>query len=264
MGNYAGTVVESQIGGGTVNVQGATVTVGSDWTYQSGNGYVIASPTATATTAADGTFVITVSSAATEIIVCATNLVCSHRPIQTSPNSYGVAPAANSFGTITLVQATADELAGLSAINIDRATLGTASGKLALTMDADMVLSARATTKNEGTLGYYSHQAPGTNYVYSTHYACTALVGAYCGNPVFQQENLGAGPGETAVQMEQGNISLGPSDGHYQNVVSQTNLFVGIGEYLNGTPDPVSLAHGIVQQNYQAQEFLTTTANPQP
>lgn len=254
---YTGKVVSTDSGNSAVS--GATVTIGNAFTYQT-NGYALSGVVATATTAADGTFTINVPTGTAYLQVAATGLISAHRPIQTTANSWGVTPPANAFGTIGLPTETADDAPELAAINSDRATLANANGKLALTLDADMELSARAVTKNEGTIGYYAHIQPGTNYGWSGHYTCTVLVGAFCANPIFQNESLGAGPSETSTQMEAGNIALGPSDGHYQLVISQTNLFVGLGEYLNGVPD----VNTVTSENYQAQEYLTTTANPSP
>lgn len=254
---YTGKVVSTDTGNSAV--RDATVTIGNAFTYQT-TGYALSNIVATATTAADGTFTITVPAGTAYIQVVASGLISAHRPIQTTPNSWGVAPPANTFGTIGLPTETADDAPELAAINSDRATLATANGKLALTLDADMELSARAVTKNEGTLGYYAHTQPGTNYGWSGHYTCTVLVGAFCGNPIFQNESLGSGPNETSTQMETGNIILGPNDGHYQLVISQTNLFVGLGEYLNGLPN----TNTVTSDNYQAQEYLTTTDNPSP
>ena len=257
---YTGRVVSTD--SGNASVSGARILVGTAWTYQ-GQGYAISNVLSTATTAANGSFSINLPANATFIEVDAAGLVSAHRPVQTTPNSWGVGPLANSFGTIGLPTATADDFAELPVVNYDRATLGTGNGALALSLDADMELAARATTKNEGTLGYYAHEQPGTNYGFGIHYTCTVLVGAFCANPIYQDESLGAGPTETSVQMEQGNIALGPSDGHYQLVISATNLFVGFGEYLGGVP-PGGSPTSVTTYNYQAQEYLTTSDNPSP
>jgi len=216
---------------------------------------------ASATTNVNGSFTIAVPPSANIIEVDAAGLISAHRPIYTAANSWGVEPAADSFGAIGLPTETSGDAQELTQLNSDRATLGSGNGTLALSLDADLELTARAVTKNEATYGYYAHTQPGTNYEWGGHYICTSLVGAYCANPIYINESLGAGPTQTEIGCEQGNIALGPTDGHYQLAISTTNLFVGFGITDNGLPYSGDTNSS---ENYCSQEYFTTSDNPSP
>jgi uncharacterized protein YkwD len=255
-----GSVVDSDHGNAPVS--GATVSVGTTWTYGAGSGYVLTGVTATATTKADGTFAISVAGAQ-YVQVTANGLVAAHRPILFAPNQWGFQPPAGSIGTFQLPTANADELGGLAEMNKNRASGGSGQGAQPLTLDADVMLSARAHAKDEATQGYYSHVSPGTNYAYSGHYVCTPL-GGFCANPLYIQENLDEGPGSSGSLALADDVYFAnpPGEGHHDNVVSKTNLWVGFGAAYGGKPDPGSVGNGT--ESYFAENFVTSTANPSP
>jgi hypothetical protein len=243
-------------------VAGATVSVGTAWTYSPGSGYILSGVTATATSKADGSFAISIAGAQ-YVQVTATGLVAAHRPILTTPNQWAFQPPAGTIGAFQLPTANADELGGLAEMNKNRATGGSGQGAQPLTLDADEMLSARAHAKDEATQGYYGHISPGTNYAYSGHYVCTPL-GGFCANPLFTQENLDEGPGSSGSLALADDVYFAnpPGEGHHDNVVSKTNLWVGFGAAYGGKPDPASVGNGT--ESYFAENFVTSTANPSP
>jgi len=256
---YTGRVVDSDHGGAPV--AGATVSVGTGFAYD-GTGYVISGVTATTTTKADGTFSISIAGAQ-YVQVTAAGLVAAHRPILTAPNQWGFQPPAGTIGTFQLPTANADELAGLREMNKNRASGGSGQGAQPLTLDADVMLSARAHANDEATQGYYAHVAPGTNYEFSGHYICTPL-GGFCANPLFEQENLDGYPASSGslAQADDVYFAYGPGEGHHDNVVSKTNLWVGFGAAYGGKPDPGSVGNGT--ESYFVENFITSTSNPSP
>jgi hypothetical protein len=257
---YTGKVVDSDHG--NAPVAGATVSVGGTWTYTPGSGYVLGGVTATTTTKADGTFAISIAGAQ-YVQVQAAALVPAHRPILAAPNQWGFMPPAGTLGTFSLPTANADELGGLAELNKNRASGGSGHGAMPITLDADVMLSARAHAADEAAKGYYAHTAPGTNYAYSGHYVCTPL-GGFCANPFFTQEDLDEYPASSGSLAEADDIyfGYGPGEGHHDNVVSKTNLWVGFGAAYGGKPDPGSVGNGT--ESYFAENFITSTANPSP
>jgi uncharacterized protein YkwD len=255
-----GSVVDADHAGAPVS--GATVSVGSSWVYTAGSGYVLSGVTATAATKPDGTFSISIAGAQ-YVQVTAAGLVAAHRPILTAPNQWNFQPPAGTIGTFQLPTANADELAGLAEMNKNRASGGSGQGAQPLTLDADVMLSARAHAKDEATQGYYSHISPGTNYAFSLHYVCTPL-GGFCANPLFSQENLDEYPVSSGslAQADDVYFSYGPGEGHHDNVVSKTNLWVGFGAAYGGKPDAGSVGNGT--ESYFVENFITSTANPSP
>jgi hypothetical protein len=265
----AQTVVPQALTGSVVDVDhanapvsGAAVSVGTAWTYTPGSGYVLSGVTATATTKPDGTFSINIAGAQ-YVQVTAAGLVAAHRPILTAPNQWGFQPPVGTIGTFQLPTANADELAGLAEMNKNRASGGSGQGAQPLTLDADVMLSARAHAKDEATLGYYSHVSPGTNYEFAGHYICTPL-GGFCANPLFDQENLDQFPASfgSLATADDVYFGYGPGEGHHDNVVSKTNLWVGFGATYGGKPDPGSVRNGT--ESYFVENFITSTANPSP
>jgi uncharacterized protein YkwD len=249
---YTGRVVDADHG--NAPVAGAFVSVGTSFGYVAGSGYVLTGTTATTTTANDGTFSITGTGAPSYIQVTASGLVAAHRPLPSAP--------AIAVSTFNLPTATADELAGLAELNSNRSKHGSGQGALPLSLDADMEMSARAHAVDEAVKGYYGHVAPGDPYSFSIHFV--AAVGGFSANPYFVQENLDSTPsglGDLAFA-DDAYIAQGPADGHFQNVVSKTNLWVGFGEALNGKPDPASST--FTSENYFVENFITSTANPSP
>ncbi|GAC1575351.1 MAG: hypothetical protein NVS3B7_07800 [Candidatus Elarobacter sp.] len=249
---YTGRVVDADRG--NAPVAGATVSLGSSFAYVPGLGYVLAGVTASATTASDGSFAIASAGSATLFQVSSAGYVAAHRPLPAAPST--------AIGTVSLPTATAHELAGLNELNANRSKYGSGQGAQPLTLDADVELSARAHVQDEAARGYYGHVAPGATIAFSVQYI--ASLGGFNANPLFIQENLNEAPGTSGslVLADDGYIALGPSDGHYQNVISKTNLWVGFGEAFGGKPDPNSTAN--VAETYFAENFVTSTANPMP
>ena len=248
---YTGRVVDTDHGDAAV--VGATVAVGTSFVY-SGAGYDLGGITATTTTLADGSFAIAGVNAPTFVQVTANGLVPAHRPLPIAPTT--------ALGTIGLPTATIDELAGLTELNANRAKYGMAQGALPLSLDADLALAARAHALDEATLGYYGHTSPGTTYAFSPHYI-TGL-GGFSANPYFIQENLDAGPGGVGslALADDAYIFGGPGEGHHDNVVSRTNLWVGLGEALGGKHDSASPQYAT--EDYFVENYTTQTANPSP
>ena len=247
---YTGRVVDADHGNAAV--AGATVAVGTSFVY-GGVGYVLGGITATTTTLADGSFAIAGVNAPTFVQVSANGLVAAHRPLPLAP--------ATTLGTIGLPAASADELAGLVELNANRAKYGMAQGAQPLSLDADLELAARAHAMDEATLGYYGHTSPGTTYAFSPHFV--GALGGFSANPYFIQENLDAGPGGVGslALADDAYIFGGPGEGHHDNVVSRTNLWVGLGEALRGKPDS-SLQ--FATEDYFVETYTTQTANPSP
>lgn len=254
---YTGKVLDADHG--SVGVAGATVSVGTTWSFVAASSYVLTGTTATTTTAADGTFTIPVAAAATYVQVSAAGLVSAHRPILTAPNQWGFMPPAGTLGTFALPTPNSDELAGLAEINKNRALYGAGQGAQPLTLDADVMLSARAHVQDMAAKGYFAHTEPGETYGFSGHYLCTPL-GGFCSNPFYLQENIGANATSLAVA-DDGYIALGPGEGHHDNVVSKTNNWVGLGAAYNGVAAPDI---GGTTANYFAENYITSTANPYP
>ena len=248
---YTGRVVDADHG--NTAVAGATVAVGTSFVY-GGAGYVLGGITATTTTLADGSFAIAGVNAPTFVQVTASGLVPAHRPLPIAP--------ATTLGTIALPTASNDELAGLAELNVNRAQYGMAQGAQPLSLDADLALAARAHAIDEATLGYYGHTSPGTAYAFSPHYIST--LGGFSANPYFIQENLAAGPGGVGslALADDAYISAGPGEGHHDNVVSKTNLWVGLGEALRGKHDSGSPQYAT--EDYFVEDYTTQTANPSP
>ena len=248
---YTGRVVDADHGNAAV--AGATVAVGTSFVY-SGAGYVLGGITATTTTLADGSFAIAGVNAPTFVQVTANGLVPAHRPLPIVPTT--------ALGTIGLPTTTIDELAGLTELNANRAKYGMAQGAQPLSLDADLALAARAHALDEATLGYYGHTSPGTTYAFSPHYV--SALGGFSANPYYIQENIDAAPGGVGslAIVDDAYISGGYGEGHHDNVVSRTNLWVGFGEALNGKPDASSLHN--VTENYFVETYTTQTANPSP
>lgn len=257
---YTGSVVDADHGAAPVG--GAIVSVGTAWTYAPSSGYVLSSVTAMTTTKPDGTFAISIVGAK-YVQVTASGLVAAHRPILTAPNQWGFQPPSGTLGVFQLPTANADERAGLAEMNKNRASGGVGQGAQPLALDADVMLSARAHAQDEATKGYYAHTSPGTNYGFSQHYVCTPL-GGFCANPLFLQENLDEGPRSSGSLAIADDIYFAnpPGEGHHDNVVSQTNLWAGLGAVYGGKPDPGSLANGT--ESYFAENFVTLTPNPSP
>jgi|GEM_PF-6080904 len=249
---FTGRIIDGDHGNAPVD--GATVTLGTTLAYAAG-GYAVRGTTATAKTAADGTFSIAATAAQLFFEVDAPGLVSLHRPLP---------PASAAFGDLTLPTATSEDLAGLAELNKNRAQLGHGNGAVALTLDADLELLARYRVNDMATNGYFGHTAPGQTRGATEVYLCTIAVGAFCatpvGYPIYDQENLDADASSQA-QAEDGYIALGSHDGHYQNVISKTDLWIGFGEALNGKVSP---GFGGVTQSYFAEEFFTSTPNADP
>jgi uncharacterized protein YkwD len=250
---YTGRVVDSDHG--AAGVPGATVTVGTSFAYAS-SGYAIAGVLATATTAPDGSFTVPAPSGALYVQVTKTGLVDLHRPLPSAGST--------TLGTLALPTANADELSGLAELNVNRAKYGSGAGAQPITLDADAMLAARAHALDEGTQGYYDHIAPGTLYLFSSHYFCVTNAGAFCANPLFIQENLDEFPGPSGnlTLANDAYIAKGANDGHFQNVVSKTDLWVGLGSAYSGKPDPNSTVNGT--ESYFVENYITSTANPSP
>lgn len=256
----SGSVVDSDHGGAPVS--GAIVAVGTAWAYAPASGYVLSGVTATTTTKADGAFSIGIAGAQ-YVQVTANGLVAAHRPILTSPNQWGFYPPHGTLGVFQLPTPNADEVAGLAELNKNRASGGVGQGAQPLTLDADVMLSARAHAQDEAAQGYYGHTSPGTAFAFSQHYVCTQL-GGFCANPLFVQENLDEGPSSSGSLAIADDIYFAnpPGEGHHDNVVSKTDLWVGLGAAYGGKPDPSSLANGT--ESYFVENFVTLTPNPSP
>ncbi len=239
---------------GNAAVAGATVTLGTAIAYN-GTAYVVGGTTTTAKSALDGTFTAAGIHGQLFIEIDAPGLVSLHRPLP--------ATSAN-LGTLALPTATSEDLSGLAELNKHRANLGNGAGARPLTLDADLELLARYRVNDMATKGYYGHTPPGQTRGGSEIYLCTIAVGAFCAtplqSPMYDQENLDVDV-LNQVEAEDNFIDLGPNDGHYQNIVSKTNCWVGFGEVLNGKVAP---GLGGSFANYFAQEFFTSTANPDP
>ncbi|HZO92239.1 MAG TPA: CAP domain-containing protein [Candidatus Baltobacteraceae bacterium] len=250
--SYTGRVVDA--GHGKVPVVGATVTLGTTIAY-TGTAYMIAGFTTMARTAADGSFTVAGIPGQLFIEVDASGLVSLHRPLPTNSTR---------FGTLALPTATAEDTAGLAELNMHRQKLGSGNGTRPLSLDADLELLARYRVADMAANGYFGHTAPGQSRGASEVYLCTIDTGAFCASPsaspIYDQENIAADAPSQAAS-EDGYVVLGPTDGHYQNIVSRTDLWVGFGEAQNGKPAP-GLSGTVA--SYYAEEFFTSTANPEP
>ncbi len=239
---------------GNAAVSGAAVTVGTALSYV-GSAYVVAGSKTTATTAADGSFTVSAMRNQVFMEVDAPGLVSLHRPLPATSGG---------LGTLTLPTATSEDLSGLAELNKDRAQLGTGAGAVPLTLDADLELLARYRVNDMATKGYYGHTAPGQSRAASVVYLCSIDTGAFCASPtatpIYNQENLDADASSQA-DAEDAYVEAGSTDGHYQNVISTRNLWVGFGEALNGRPAP---GFGGATASYFAEEFFTTSPNPLP
>jgi uncharacterized protein YkwD len=249
---YSGRVLDADHGNAPVT--GATVSVGTSFAYVAGSGYVLAGITATTATNADGSFVISASGLPVYLQVIRTGMIAAHRPLPSAPMT--------ALKTIALPTATSDEVAGLNELNANRAKFGSGQGAQPLTLDADVVIAARAHVQDEATQGYFSHVAPGTNVSFSAAYV--GSLGGFSANPLFVQENLAEATGVSGSLSIANDVYIGAgaNDGHYQNVISKTNLWVGLGEAFGGKPDPGSTGNS--SESYFAENYITSTANATP
>ena len=235
---YAGRVLDADHGNAPIG--GATVTVGTGFAY-TGAGYALSGVTATVSSNADGTFAI-LPSGATYVQITAPGVAPAHRPIAAATNFAGFDAAAFAPALFRLPTPNADELGGLAEVNINRAKFGAGSGALALSLDADLIVAARAFANDMAANGYLAHTKPGTAYAYFSSAACQ--LGSFCFNPFYDDENIAGGttagavtPGAAGFNLASTNdayIGQGPADGHYQRVLNATNIFVGLGASYNG------------------------------
>ncbi|MDP9024870.1 MAG: hypothetical protein M3N13_05840 [Candidatus Eremiobacteraeota bacterium] len=249
---YTGRVVDADHG--NAPVAGAAVSVGTSFGYVAGSGYVLGGITANTATIADGSFTISGSGSPLYIQIVHAGLISAHRPLPAAPIT--------GLKMLALPTAMIDESAGLSELNVNRAKFGFGQGTQPLTMDADIVLAARAHAQDEALRGYFSHVAPGTNVSFSVAYVDS--LGGFNANPLFIQENLAEAPGTSGTLSiaNDSYIGAGPNDGHYQNVISKTSLWVGFGEAFGGKPDPGS--SGNATESYFVENYIMSTANPAP
>ena len=146
----SGRVVDES-GNGVAN---ATVSFGTGFTLVPGG--AITGVVATTTTNASGAFAAMITRGSASFVeVDAAGRAAAHKAISTSADT--------ALAAWTLPAPTSDELAGLAALNSDRASAGTGPGAQPLTWDADMLLIARYRTQHMAALGFFDHVAPGAS-----------------------------------------------------------------------------------------------------
>lgn len=256
-----GRVVDAEASGNPP-IGGATVALGLR--FRRG---MLEEVVAAATTAPDGSYAISVpltsslptpavtptagvvaappqSTNAFFVEVDATGYVPYHNVIFAWPG-----PVAPSFAAVAELGPL--DLTALAGVNADRARLGSGSGTLPLQLDSNATLTARFSARTEATVGFYSHDYPGTLTPVGGTFYCPITL--FCGRYYAGSENEFMGGDE--VSQEAAYIGEGPSGSHYQGVISPTNVWVGFGHAL-GLPPPGG--QGIAE--YAVQEYVTTTA----
>ena len=254
-----------------LGIASAVVRVGTTFAGGAPGGVI-----AHATSAADGTFSVPVSLAASLpalpaplqppspypqiptpppgtvatlfIEIEATGYATLHRVLYLSAGNV----AAGAFG---LVRPTSDELAALAQLNADRARLGNGAGVLPLGLDNDLVLTARFVATTMATDGFYAHRYPGTAEAVNVQYcAWPGFCSRYVAGPT-ENEDTGVA---SLVQAEAAYIAEGPSGGHFAAIVNSRNLWVGFGAASGGLcPDGVSRLC-----SYFTEEFALTADTP--
>jgi uncharacterized protein YkwD len=236
-------------------VAGATVSFGSG--FQHAPAAALIGVAGQAVTDANGRFTMIVPAAPTFAVqIVANGRLVAHKLVTGTPGLDQLQPW-------LLPIASADELAGLAALNADRAALGKGAGALPVSLDADAELVARTRAADMALNGYFDHVAPGATMA-AADVAWKALPNSLYvpfGPTYVLQENIAAG----SVSLVTAEYSLvymdaDPKQAHRLNVLSQGNMWVGLGEAFNGK----SSIPGGGPVNYFAENFVTTCENPCP
>ena len=235
-------------------IPGAQVRIGT--TFASGSiGGVLAS----ASSAADGSFTLAVPLVASLPVLPAPLQPPSPYPQVPTPPADTVAtlfvqvdapgyatlhrvlylsPGTNAAGPFALVQPSADELAALAGLNADRARLGSGAGTGPLTLDGDLLRTARFVAATMAADGFYAHLYPGTTEAVNGQYcAWPGFCGRYVLGPA-ENEDTGVA---SLLAAEAAYVAEGPGGGHFDAIVDPRNRWVGFGEAFDGLcPDRVS------------------------
>lgn len=256
-----GKVVDAE-STGSPGIAGATVRIGTAFRLGMISGVI-----ATATTAPDGSFTAPVpltTSLPAAIPIPGSGTATA--PPQTTNTLFvqvdatGFVPYHNvvflwvgavSAPSFAIAHLGPNDMAALATLNADRARLGTGDGTTPLLLDSNATLTARFATITEATQGFFSHTYPGTQTPVGGTFYCPLTY--FCGRyyAASESEVLGG----DIVSQELGYIAEGPSGGHYQAVISPTNVWVGFGQ-ASGLP-PVG---GQGTANYAAQDYITATS----
>jgi hypothetical protein len=209
---------------------GATVTLYSGFNTKGG---AFTGPVGTATTAADGSFSITPTAAASTVAyieIDATGAASLHRFALVSPNT------TTALGTYTLPVLTADESAGIAAYNAARAQYGSGQGAVPRIADADDMIVARGRVAQMAAGGWFAHTAPGATITAS--YVLIQAQGASAipnGMAYGIGDDIGANISSSAALIS-AFMGEGVGGGHYQDVIAPLGVFVGISFKANGLP----------------------------
>jgi hypothetical protein len=169
------------------------------------------------TTAADGSFTVSVPAGTGNVMAFASGYITLH-----APETYSA--GANALGTLKVSTPTTDDIAWLAAINQDRATYNAPP----VIMDERLTEATRLWNAYEAANGRGGDSDPLAPPPYTTSITLYGSLGAY--NVPVSQNITGSGAGATGVDAEANFRAEGPTGPHFATIVNIGARWVGLGK----------------------------------